>query len=388
MVTKAQQAAFLKAVVDLKSDEKHVLSLLKFIWDARLNGNSDDKIKQVALSRGDLLDVPPDECMAIYDYVVANCLPVGVTAPVIESIEKLCGEDIPPPKWIVPNLLTPGLTIIAGKPKIGKSWMALDLALSVAGGGMLFGEIECPAADVLYLALEDNKARLQSRVKKLLAGDDPPKRFDYALSWPRADQGGLAAIEQWLKQHPKAALVIVDTFVKVRTPTMKGASLYESDTAAVSEFKKLADTYGVAVVLIHHRRKAKSDDVMDTISGSTGVNGTADTNMVLDREDHGNATLHIVGRDIGNEEYALVFDKDLGRWKLFGAAELPATQDQMAVVSALNGHAMSPAQIAEKAGLDVQYVKNVLPKLCEKLLVIKHGHGQYVSGVEHFDKAL
>jgi RecA-family ATPase len=79
----------------------------------------------------------------------------------------------------VKGYIVEGATIIAGRPTIGKSWLALDWNVAVARGGFCFGEIHCKQGEVLYLALEDNKRRLKSRLAKLLGNDEWPSAFEY-----------------------------------------------------------------------------------------------------------------------------------------------------------------------------------------------------------------
>jgi hypothetical protein len=111
------------------------------------------------------------------------------------------------------------LTILAGRPKLGKSWLMLDVGLAVAAGRYCLGETKCEQGDVLYLALEDNERRLQSRITKILGyADDWPARFYYATEWPRADAGGLDEIRKWLASAEKPRLVVVDILAMFRTP--------------------------------------------------------------------------------------------------------------------------------------------------------------------------
>jgi RecA-family ATPase len=95
----------------------------------------------------------------------------------------------------VKGYLVEGATILAGRPKIGKSWLALDWSVAVARGGFCFGDVRCKEGDVLYIALEDNKRRLKSRLAKILGLiGEWPEKLEYATEWPRANEGGLASI--------------------------------------------------------------------------------------------------------------------------------------------------------------------------------------------------
>src|SRR5215213_4571911 len=79
------------------------------------------------------------------------------------------GNDIhnteyPDAVWIVPGLIPAGMTLLAGRPKAGKSWISLQTSKAVTSGGDIFGEkVEC--GRVLYLALEDNDRRLKKRME-------------------------------------------------------------------------------------------------------------------------------------------------------------------------------------------------------------------------------
>jgi predicted ATP-dependent serine protease len=126
--------------------------------------------------------------------------------------------SFPPIKYVVPGVIIEGLTLFAGKPKIGKSWLLLHAAIAVARGGFTLGDIHCPEGDVLYCALEDNKRRLQSRTTKLIGLKDWPRRLIFRTEMPRLAQGGLDWIRDWITSVPEPRLIIIDTLATVRTP--------------------------------------------------------------------------------------------------------------------------------------------------------------------------
>lgn len=113
----------------------------------------------------------------------------------------------PPIQYIVPEVLAEGCTILAGLPKLGKSWMMLDIGLAVAAGGICLGDRQCEEGAVLYLGLEDNERRLQRRMDKILGsfGGEWPAAFQYSCAWPRANEGGLIGIREWLSNAVEAA---------------------------------------------------------------------------------------------------------------------------------------------------------------------------------------
>ena len=223
----------------------------------------------------------------------------------------------PEPRWAVPGLLAEGLTLIVGAPKVGKSWLSWNLAVAVASGGIAFGKVPVEAGDVLYLALEDTGRRLQARLTKVLEGDRAPRSLTVATACPTLTAGGAEQIAGWLSEHPNARLVIVDVFARVRGKLSPQASAYESDYGPMSILKQIADEAGVAMLVVHHTRKASSEDFLDDVSGTQGLSGAADAILVLKRSrGQADAVLHVTGRDVEEADYALSFHADLGAWQM------------------------------------------------------------------------
>jgi RecA-family ATPase len=184
----------------------------------------------------------------------------------------------------VKGYVVEGATILAGRPKVGKSWLALDWGLAVARSGFVFGDVHCKQGDVLYIALEDNERRLKSRIAKLLGADSEwPEKFEYATEWPRADEGGLDAIRTWIKSKETPRLVVIDVLEAFRLRARGKDGIYAADYAAVKALQMIASELHVAILIVHHLRKAGSDgDAQDKISGTLGLTGAADSFLVLD----------------------------------------------------------------------------------------------------------
>ena len=70
-------------------------------------------------------------------------------------------QEFPPLRYAVPGVIPEGSVLVAGAPKIGKSWMCLDAGLAVATGGRTLGLPVGDSRPVLYLALEYGDRRLQ-----------------------------------------------------------------------------------------------------------------------------------------------------------------------------------------------------------------------------------
>ena len=245
----------------------------------------------------------------------------------------------PPVRHILPGYISEGATIIAGKPKIGKSWLILDLFLAATADRFTLGTLKPSQGDGLYLALEDSNRRLKHRMSKLWPAAEArwPHRLSLVTEWKRADEGGLDDIEEWCQNAANPMMVGIDTLEKFR-PVQKGkAAAYSADYEAVSGLQKLASKYSIAIVISHHVRKMEADDPFDTVSGTLGLTGAADTIIIL-RRHAGAVTLHARGRDIEEVETALQFDRATCRWTILGAAsEVLISNQRAAVLNALSG---------------------------------------------------
>lgn len=293
---------------------------------------------------------------------------------------ELMDEVLPPIRYIVPGIFAEGLTLFGGKPKLGKSWFLLGTAIAVAMGGVALGNIEVEQGDVLYLALEDNKRRLQKRLGQLLPTGKKPERLHYDLNCRRLDDGGLDDIRAWIESQPDPRLVIVDVLNKVR-PSMKGnEGIYDYDVRSLEGLQGLAAEFGVAVVVIHHTRKAEAEDPFDCLSGSTGLTGTADTTLVLARDSQG-TTLYGRGRDIEEIESALSFDRTTGAWTMLGAAaDVRRSDERTVILDALRDspEPMSPKDIMLAAGLENRNALDImLFKMTKAGEIEKAGRGSY-----------
>jgi RecA-family ATPase len=146
--------------------------------------------------------------------------PRGVKQPTILRLDELMSRDFPPTRWAVPGILPEGLSLLAGKPKLGKSFLALNLGITIAAGGKALGSVAVDSGDVLYLALEDRYRRLQDRARKILDGLGciASARLHLACEWPRMTQDGLGFIEDWIEKQSGAKLVVIDVWARFRPP--------------------------------------------------------------------------------------------------------------------------------------------------------------------------
>ena len=229
---------------------------------------------------------------------------------ITKSCEEIMTTIYKPTQFAVEGLIAQGLFILAGSPKVGKSWFSLELCLSIAKGEKLLDR-QTQQGSALYFCLEDSYQRIQSRLYELT--DEPSDKLFFAL---KADTIGNGLEEQIIKfksEHDDLRLVVIDTLQMVRNET---ESSYGSDYAEIVPLKNLAEQLGITVVLVHHLRKAADSDPFNMISGSTGLSGATDGQLVLKKDKRGGmqAVLYVTGRDIEDQELSLT--KQSAKWVL------------------------------------------------------------------------
>ena len=300
------------------------------------------------------------------------------------TAEQLEQEIYEPIQFVVPDLIpAEGVTLLCSKPKLGKSWLVLDLCIGCTSDRFILGQIKPRQGDVLYLALEDSPRRLQRRMKKLLPTFKGrwPKGLTFATTWRRVNEGGLDDIRAWHKSAEKPTLVVVDVLVKVRPISTGRRSAYELDYEALAGLHNLAIDLGVAVIVVHHTRKMAAEDIMDTVSGSFGLVGAADTIIVIERRGQG-AVFNVRGRDVESAELVIQFDKETCRWTLLGSAtevHRSAERARLLAVMAEAKEPLSPKEIMVATGRsDRNAVYQLLFRMVQAGDIAKVARGKYL----------
>ena len=215
--------------------------------------------------------------------------------------ESLMSLPLTPLNFVLDTLLSQGLHILAGSPKVGKSWLALWLAVMVAKGEPVWG-MSVKQGTTLYLCLEDSVLRIQNRLFEIT--EDAPSSVHFCTECALIGQGLEEQVETFLTAHPDTVLVIIDTLQMVRPAR---DATYANDYRDLSALKQIADAHGIAILLIHHLRKESADDVFNRISGTTAISGAVDSSFTLveERRGSGRAKLSCIGRDIEYRELTL-----------------------------------------------------------------------------------
>jgi hypothetical protein len=299
----------------------------------------------------------------------------GITAAELQNTE------FPPIRFVIERYLPEGLTIFAGRPKLGKSWLCYDICNAVARGGFTLGDIKCAEGDVLYCALEDGRRRTKKRMAMVCpVGGWPPRlTFWYRDDLPSVDAGAEQALREWIEAQPNPALIVIDTLKFVRPRKLPHEDAYAYDARTIEPFKRLADEYGIAIIVVHHTRKMGADDPLELVSGTNGLTGAADTILVLDRTSSG-CTLYARGRDIEEIETAVRFDREVCRWSVLGdPAEVRRSAERKAILQVLRDtpEPLSPKEIALQARQKPDNVRFLLGKMVKAGEVEVAGYGKY-----------
>jgi hypothetical protein len=250
------------------------------------------------------------------------------------------------------------------------------------------GDIQPTQGDVLYAALEDNQRRLWKRIRKIMAAPDAawPQSLTLTTRWRRLDAGGIADIKEWAKSAANPRLIILDTLAGVRPERNSRDTLYDGDYKALRELHDWANELGIAVLVLHHTRKMEADDPIDTISGSLGLAGCADTSAILSRGGKG-TTLYIRGRDVEEQEHAVAFNPETCRWTILGdAAAVQHNLTRGRLSDWLSEEATepaSPADLTAATGIVRNNVDQTLHRMVREGEIIKVSRGRYVHAKRH-----
>lgn len=253
------------------------------------------------------------------------------------SVADLKFAEFPEPRCAVPGLLPPGLVNLAGRPKLGKSWLALQIAIAVGCGGKVLGR-QVDQGKVLYLALEDNPRRLQDRLNKQSAPNNAD--VDFQFEWPAlVDRNSKVGTDLLLTAIAAKGykLVIIDTISRAlgRADQLDQADM----NVALGALQRMALENDICLLLIDHHRKSAggAGDVIDDVMGATSKVGVADAAIGIYRQrGQAEATLKVSGRDIDDQELIVKFDRELFCWQLVGdAGDIKANSAQADVIMAI-----------------------------------------------------
>ena len=230
------------------------------------------------------------------------------------SMTELYDTLYPPRMPVVDGFLYGGTYLFVGAPKVGKSFFMGQLAYHVAMGIPLW-DYPVRRGTVLYLALEDDYARLQRRLSQMF-GVESADNLYFATEAKTLKEGLDSQLEAFVKRHTDARLIIIDTLQKVREAGGESYN-YSSDYEIVAKLKSFSDKHAVCLLVVHHTRKLEAGDSFDMISGTNGLLGAADGAFIMQKKKRTDnaAVLDIVGRDQPDQELMIEFDREHCIWK-------------------------------------------------------------------------
>lgn len=326
-----------------------------------------------------------DELAALVD---AKAQPLDLVAkatrPTIINALELRSKEFPNLVWTVDGLIPEGLCMLAGKPKSKKSWLALGIAVGVASGGKAFNYYDVTQGRVLYLDLESNQRRMKSRLQGIISDREAwPANFDIATDWKRGAEG-IALLDGYCEAHKDTRLIVIDIWARFRPSRDPKADAYEQDYNALQELNAWAESRNVTVIVIHHTRKAKSEDVFEEISGTTGIVGAVATALILTRSPDmpDEQLLHMTGRDlIIDEPIALKWDNYTCQ-HIFVAtgAEASSSAERRRILAVMeDDQEYHLKDLAAAVGKSMKALDNHLRRLMDDRLIQRTGRGRYAK---------
>lgn len=265
---------------------------------------------------------------------------MAVTEPlpvvqVCEIAPRAPGQD-----WLIQQLWArAAVGFVAGAPKACKSWLALDMAVSVASGTACLGrfEVDDVGPALVYLA-EDHIASVRERVDALCAyrGLDLDRLDLHAITAPSLRLDLVADLKRLdgALQRLRPRLLVLDPLVRLHRCDENSSAEVSGLLGALRELNR---RYDVAVVVVHHMSKKARANLGQALRGSGDMHAWTDSACYLVRRGKGHLQLTVEHRASPAPEpmrLSLVDDNDGVRLQLDGA-ERPSEPLTEAVRAAL-----------------------------------------------------
>jgi hypothetical protein len=294
------------------------------------------------------------------------------------GIDQIMRTEYRKIRWAVEGIIPEGLTILAGRPKFGKSWLMLGLAYSIATGTKAWGYGATEKGSVYYLALEDSERRIKDRVLSMEGFFDTyPSNLLIITHFPRIGEGFAEEIQAIANRDKSISAIIIDTLQRIRPKSAGGKrNLYQAEYEDYEKLQSFAITIGIPIICVHHTRKqqASGGNPVDEISGSTGIQGVADTLIVCKREGV-KGMMHVVGREVNEESYPMEFNKRNMTWSLSAPASVdPDFGSNLLLADHLAKHGeITAKELAEVCDVSYYKANRMINDLTEqgKLVVVR-----------------
>jgi len=297
------------------------------------------------------------------------------------NARELQTMELKPINWIIPDLLPEGLLILAGRPKIGKSFLALNMSLAIANGGHALEFFKVNKNSVLYIPYEDNYRRLQDRINRMLAEEHfkeaPSNLFiPRDCDFPKMTTEGIDSLGKILDDNKDIKLVVLDTLGRAIVRSNKrNANQFQDEYDFLSIIQKIALQRHISILFVHHTTKMKYEDIYDQVLGSTGLTASPDSLLLLHKDSNKEFILSIKGRDFEEKEYSVKFKNCI--WIVEGEKGKTTTPEREEIITLFlqQDRPLKTKEIAEFLGKAENNVCNMLKKIPE---VVKVRYGEYV----------
>lgn len=299
----------------------------------------------------------------------------------IIQASELIKMNLPEVRWIINDILPAGLTILAARPKSGKSFLALDLGMSVVSGTDFLDKFSTNQTNALYISNEDSINRMQNRLKRIIKAKNIIETENLSelhinTDFPKLTDYGLNQLTKIIKQK-KLGLIIIDTFFKQVDFGAGKQNSYIKEYETTGKLQSFAIENNIALIVITHTRKAPSDDVFDSVLGTTGLTGSADTIWVIDKKQN-TSILEIIGKDVEPASIVMKFENFLWTFKE-NFIDLRLTPEREEILNLLEdaGKPLRTSEIAEKINKKTNNVSSLLKKMLAEEVITNPDYGFY-----------
>lgn len=293
-------------------------------------------------------------------------------------------------RWVIDGVIPEGLTIFAGKPKVGKSYFLMNAMLDLAAGADAFGSIPTESSEVLYLAGESTVQLVVNEMQKILGGNQSaPGNLHVSPmgNWPRMHEGGMDALERWMEEHPDTRLIVIDTLERFKKPQKAPGYHYSEDYQNIAPLQEFAGKYHIGVIVVHHTKKTATADPFDEITGTVGLTAASDSIAKLDRMKTGKEGRIFAYRGRGIGEGELTFKYNGSRYSLVEdeAERYQGSEQRQTIIKYLNEYQVRHEEPIKRKDL-VRELENrgvgkgvdiLLNKMAQSGDIQKIGFGQY-----------
>lgn len=295
--------------------------------------------------------------------------PLALSGPLhaqIRDARALLMTELEPVNYTIPQWLPEGLTLLVASPKLGKTTLAMQIILALVRGAEFWGQ-DVPKGKALMVDLETNERRLRRKLEQAGVTALDPGQLYYATEWPKGLLG-VERIAQTLDDDPAIKLVVIDTLQRFRDSGTGKQNAYAADYDALAPLQQLCrERAGLAIICIHHKRKAATDDPIDSINGSAAIAGAADAIWIMSRKGS-EYTLHIQARDWERDEDTFSIERDAGRWRLVDGPRYTANESEVLKHLEMTGGMTGP-QLGEALQISRQSALERLGRMRDRGLV-------------------